>query len=409
MTVTLDFAQQGAVEATLFDPHLQEVRADPWPLLHELRAHDPVWHSPLGFFIITGYDQAVSVLRDHRFSVDPKNAVVLDNPNGGLPASQRGLDHVMLFVDPPDHTRLRALVSKAFTPRMVESIKPRINAIFDDLLAAVEDKDDFDLIAEVAYPFPVSVISELLGIPLSERDTFRGWAHDIGPLLDPLVPLDDIGPVANAGLGLYQYFDTLISERRAHPGSDLISELIHAEEEGAKLTPEELLATSILLLIAGHETTLNLLGNGMLALLRNPGQLDRLRSDPTLIKSAVEELLRHDGPATLTARIALEPVELGDKVIEKGRTALVMIAAANRDPAVFDDPDGLDISRHPNKHLAFSAGPHFCLGATLARAEGQIAIGRLIERFPRLALADEPVWRRTITFRGVESLRLSNI
>jgi pimeloyl-[acyl-carrier protein] synthase len=409
MTQLVDVSEPGAFETALFNPFLQEVRADPWPLCHRLRERDPVYESPFGFYVLTGYADSLKVLRDPRFSVDPRNIEQL--PGGSIPdvlgPGQRGLDHMMLFVDPPDHTRLRALVNKAFNPRVVERMRPRIQQIVDDALDRAEREGGMDMIANFAYLLPVTVICDLLGIPGDDRGRFRAWVLEITPILDPLVPLTNVDRIAEAGAALVDYFDGLIARRRADPGDDLVSELVRAEEEGERLSAEELRATCVLLLIAGHETTMNLIGNGTLALLRARDQLERLAAEPSLIRSAVEELVRHDGPGLLTARTALEDVEVRGHLIRKGKVALVLIAAANRDPEQFPDPDRLDLGRDPNRHLAFSAGPHFCIGATLARAESQIAFGRLVDRFPSIELAEEPRWRHTVTFRGLESLRVT--
>lgn len=311
----------------------------------------------------------------------------------------------MLFKDPPDHTRLRTLVNKAFTPRVVESLRTRIQAIVDELLDEVEARREMDVIAEFAYPLPVRVIAELLGVPPEDRDTFKTWSRGVAPILDPVITDEVFTKVAESGLMLAVYFDELVQKRRAEPRNDLVTELIRAEDEGERLTEEELRATLILLLVAGHETTMNLIGNGLLALLRNPNELARLRSDPGLVRTAIDELLRYDGPVHLTARTALADTEIAGVTIAKGEMAIVLLSAANRDPAQFSDPDRLDVGRSPNKHLAFSAGGHFCVGATLARVEGQIAFDALVRRFPDITLAtDEVRYRPTVTLRGLESL-----
>jgi len=313
---------------------------------------------------------------------------------------------MMLFVDPPDHTRLRSLVVKAFTPRVVQMMRARVEELVQRYLDEMADKEEVDLIADYAYPLPVSVICEILGIPEEDQSSFKGWAWDVAPILDPFVSAPDMAKVVTAGMSLVNYFNELIPQRRGAQSEDLLAQLIAVEEEGERLTHEELISTCILLLLAGHETTMNLMGNGLLALMRSPSQLDRLRGDPGLIGSAVEELLRRDGPAILTARIAQESVVVEDKEVVPGRLCIVLIGAANRDPKVFADPDRLDVGREPNKHLAFSAGPHFCLGATLARLEAQAAIGQIIDRFGTIELSEEPEWRRTVTFRGLESLNV---
>jgi cytochrome P450 len=299
-------------------------------------------------------------------------------------------------------------VNKAFTPRVVDGLRPRIEAITEELLDHAHEAGAIDVIADLGFPLPVRVILELLGIPSEDAEQFKRWSRDIAPILDPILMPDQQLRVAAAGEALALYFEDLIAERRRGLGDDLVSELIAAEEAGHKLSPDELRATCVLLLVAGHETTMNLIGNGLHALLRNPEQMSALRRDPSLIKSAVEELLRYDGPVHLTARTALEDVELGEYRIAKGEMAIVALGAANRDPAEFREPERLDIARNPNRHIAFSAGPHFCVGATLARVEAQIVFRKLVERFPNIEMTvDEPEWRETITLRGLKSLPVS--
>jgi len=317
----------------------------------------------------------------------------------------------MLDRDPPDHTRLRSLVSKAFTPRVVEELRPHIQEIVDGLLARVEDESSMDLMEQFAYPLPVIVICEMLGVPVKDHERFKGWGLDIARGLDAiLLPVDS--EVAQRSMvsrrALAEYFRGLIAERRASPRGDLLSALIAAEEAGDKLSEEELLATCILLLVAGHETTVNLIGNGTLALLRHPAELRRLREHPEIIGSAVEELLRYDGPVQRTARIPSADVTIAGRKISKGELVLPFIGAADRDPAQFADPDRLDLTRADNRHVAFGWGIHFCLGAPLARVEGQIAISALVRRLPKLALAtDKPEYRQSLTLRGLKALPVS--
>jgi cytochrome P450 len=317
----------------------------------------------------------------------------------------------MLDRDPPDHTRLRGLVSKAFTPRVVEALRPHIQTIVDGLLDRVRGAGKMDLVEDFAYPLPVIVICEMLGVPLEDRERFKTWGLDIARGLDAiwLPPDSDVARRSVAARHeLAEYFRDLIGRRRTEPRADLLSGLIAAEEAGDKLSEEELLATCILLLVAGHETTVNLIGNGTLALLRNPDQLERLRRQPDLIGAAVEELLRYDGPVQRTARIPSEDVVIGGRTIPKGEMVMPFMGAADRDPAQFPDPDRLDIARADNRHLAFGWGIHFCLGAPLARVEGQIAIGTLVRRLPDLALATErPEFRQSLTLRGLSSLPVS--
>jgi cytochrome P450 len=387
-----------------FNPMDPAFVADPYPTYRQLRAEDPVHHSPLGFWVLTRYEDVVAALRDPRLAKEAIAAFVA--ARFGAPVPIMGLS--MLDRDPPDHTRLRSLVSKAFTPRVVEGLRPRIQQIVDGLLDRVRDAGSMDLIEEFAYPIPVNVICEMLGVPVEDHERFKGWSLDIARGLDSiLLPPDSEVPKRSVASrhALADYFRELIARRRASPRADLLSGLIAAEEAGDKLSENELLATCILLLIAGHETTVNLIGNGTLALLRHPDELQRLRDTPALIGSAVEELLRFDGPVQRTARIPSEDVVIDGHKIAKGEMVMPFIGAADRDPAQFPDPDRLDITRTDNRHIAFGWGIHFCLGAPLARVEGQIAINTLVQRFPKLALATEsPEFRQSLTLRGLKSL-----
>jgi cytochrome P450 len=312
----------------------------------------------------------------------------------------------MLDTDPPDHTRLRALVSKAFTPRLVEGMRGRIQAIADALLDALEDKGDIDLIDEYAFPLPVTVIAELLGVPVEDRDKFRQWSD---AAVSGNATKEYIEKILIPHMQAFtNYLRAMFEEKRRNPEDDLISALVRAEEAGDRLSEDELLGMVFLLLIAGHETTVNLIGNGVLALLEHPDQLQKLRNDPSFIKLAVEELLRYDGPVeTSTERFAREDVAISKTKIPKGEMVLVVLAAADRDPERFPYPDTLDITRTDNKHLAFGKGIHHCLGASLARMEGQIAVGTLLRRMPNLRLKAPPkslVWRPGLVLRGLKAL-----
>ena len=393
----------------LFDPFLPEFNADPYPFYHRLREADPVHQSPLGFWVLTRYDDCVMVLRDPRFGRAGFEGL-LESVYGNT-VEQARLPTSMLFRDPPDHTRLRGLVSRAFTPRVVEGLRPRIQQIADGLLDRVQGAGRMEVISDLAYPLPVTVISEMLGVPEEDRERIKQWSADIARSLDAIgLPTDpeivDRGRTGRRAIG--DYFRSLIPDRKKRPRGDLLSLLIEAEEQGDKLSEGELLATCVLLYIAGHETTVNLIGNGLLALLRHPKELERLRDKPALIQSAVEELLRYDGPVQRTARITNADVELGEHKIPKGSMVVPVIGAANRDPAHFPDPDRLDVSRPDNRHIAFGFGIHFCLGAPLARLEGQITLGTLLHRMPQLALSTErPEWRESQVLRGLKALPVS--
>lgn len=384
-----------------FNPLLPEVIEDPYPLYHRLRAEDPVHQTPAGMWVLSRYDDVALLLRDPRFGRRGFQELIAAR------FGRAGLGRSMLLQDPPDHTRLRALVNKAFTPRVIEGLRGQIQQMVDGLLDAVASRGEMELIADLAYPLPASVICEMVGVPAADRDLFRQWSYDLARSFDAIVfPDPEVIARANAaGDAIGAYFHDLVAERRRAPRADLLSALIAVEEAGDRLSTEELFATAVLLFLAGHETTANLIGNGVLALLRHPAELQRLRQDPAQIESGVEELLRYDSPVQRVSRIANEDAIIGGRSIPKGSLVLTLLGAANRDPAHFSEPDRLDVTRRDNRHLAFGWGIHFCLGAPLARLEGQIAIGTLLRRLPRLALAAERVeWRQTATLRGLMAL-----
>ncbi len=381
-------------------PLLVQFREDPYPLYRYLHAAAPVqWSDVLDAWTLARYTDVVEALTDPRFSADR----TAEQDQGFTVAKS------MLVSDPPDHTRLRALVQKAFTPRMVEQLRPRIGSIVRELIDRIATRGGpFDIITDLAYPLPVVVIAELLGVPPEDRETFRDWSADLAASLDPLVSAELAQRATQSRDGLHTYLRGIIAERRRAPRSDLISALVAVEERGEILSEPELAVMCTLLLIAGHETTVNLIGNGMLALLRHPEQLSLLRDRPELIGTAVEELLRYDGPVARTARTPSEDVTIRDITIPKGEIVMPFIAAADRDPSQFSDPDRLDITRTENRHIAFGWGIHFCLGAPLARVEGQIAIDTLVRRMPKLALAvARPEYRLSLTLRGLVALPVS--
>jgi cytochrome P450 len=390
-----------------WDPTLPELVTDPYPLYRRLREEDPIHLSPMGSWVLTRYADAVAVLRDPRFGRAGYRD--LTRTYLGLGPMQRSFDRWMLFLDPPDHTRLRTLVSKAFTPRVIEARRSHIRQLVEGLLDEVRDLRSMDLMARLAYPLPVMVICELLGVPDEDRDRFHDWSFALALALDIAAATPAVVEAGNAAAaGLTDYFRDLIRERRRAPrAGELLSELIAAEEQGDRLSEEELLATCVLLLFAGHETTVNLIGNGTLALLRHPDQCARLRAEPDLIQGAVEELLRYDGPVQRTGRVLSEDAELGGTTLPAGARVVVVLGSANRDPARFPDPDRLDVARADNRHLAFGGGMHYCLGAALARAEAQIALETLLRRFPKLELGGAPEWRPSALLRGLQSLPLA--
>ena len=393
----------------LFDPAF---KADPYPTYARLRSSAPVYRAALpdgrGVWLITRYEDVLAVLKDQRFVKDWRGALTPEQlaQVPPIPEVMKPLSQNMLDTDPPDHERLRALVSKAFTPRLIERLRPRVQAISDGLLDAVEDRGEMDLIDDYAFPLPITVIAELLGVPAEDRNNFREWSDAAVSGNASQEYMEEI--LIPHMQAFTDYLRALFEEKRANPGDDLVSALVRAEEAGDRLSEDELLGMVFLLLVAGHETTVNLIGNGVLALLQHPDQLRKLKEDPSLIKPAIEELLRYDGPVeTSTERFAREDVEIGGQVIPRGEMVLVVLAAADHDPERFSDPDELDITRTDNRHLAFGKGIHHCLGAPLARMEGQIAISTLLRRMPNLRLKGSPEslsWRPGMILRGLRGL-----
>jgi cytochrome P450 len=387
--------------------------ADPYPALAELRNRVPVSRGaqvpPYGAaWVVTRYAEVLTVLKDSRFSVEPRR---LEGGNSldrwWMPRSFRLVTEGLLNKDDPDHYRLRNLVHKAFTPRLIEGLRPHIETITDDLLDSLDSRNPIDLMQAFAVPLPLAVISHMLGVPARDRFKFRQLMKGTmtgSPRMGVLRMLRG----AHAMHRLMGFLDSLLKLRRREPDEGLITALVAAEQAGDCLSPDELLAMLFLLLFAGHETTVNLIGSGMLALIDNPEQLRSLIDQPALAESAVEELLRYTNPVQFGAsRIALEDIELGGVSIKKSNVVVAMLSSANRDESVFTDPERLDIARAPNRHLGFGLGIHFCLGAPLARMEGRIAFNKLLARFPgiRLAVPREQIrWRMSPVFRGLESL-----
>jgi cytochrome P450 len=404
---------QTATTEPLFNPLSPEFIRDPYPHYARLRTTDPMHQTPLGMFVASRHAEASLVLRDKRFG---KDFVARSFRRYGPQIMEepvfRSMSHWMLQQDPPDHTRLRGLVVKAFTARRVEDMRLRIQQVVDETLDRILLNGHMDLIEDFAFRLPVTIICDMLGIPEEHREMFFQGSRDGGRLLDP-VPLSPAEIAeANAGnIAAQAYFQQLFELRRRNPGDDLTTQLVHAEEEGSKLSNEEMTANIILLFGAGHETTVNLIGNGLLALHRNPDQLARLKANPALITGAIEEFLRYDSSVQSTGRVALEDIDdLGAKRIPKGEVVLCLLGSANRDPAVYPDrPECLDIARPNVRPLSFGGGIHFCLGAQLARIEAEIAISTLLRRLPDLQLddAENPQWRPTFVLRGLKTLPAS--
>jgi pimeloyl-[acyl-carrier protein] synthase len=394
----------GEVYFNIWDP---EFRANPYPHYDPLLAGPPpiVDAGPMKFALVARYADVTAGLRDHEHLSSMQPAPPPEQVYEGRFKGARN----MLGSDPPQHSRLRRLVSRDFTPRRIRELEPRIREIAKDLLDKVEVKGQFDLMADIANVLPVTVIAEMLGVPPELNTKFKRWSDTIigGDNRMPGMPpppelvraIDELG----------DYFTDEIERRRAHPGPDLVSALVAAHDEGEVMSAADLLSFITLLLLAGNETTTNLIGNGTLALGRNPDQFDALKRNPAMLPRAIEEMLRYDGPVQGTVRFAREAVSLGGTEIPAGALALMIVAAADRDPAQFKDPQKFDITRDPNEHVAFGEGIHFCIGAPLARMEARITFEAMLERFPRLRLKDpamKPVYKGSYFLRGLESLPL---
>jgi cytochrome P450 len=387
---------------------------NPYPIYRWLREHEPVRKDPLApVWIVSGYEQLQFMLRDTRLKKDPFETERLPklareqlNANGeNWPGTFETVS--MLFLDPPRHTRVRNLFSRAFTPKNLADLAPRIEQIAAARLDLVAGKGQMDLIADLAYPLPVVVIAELLGFPPEDYAKIKSWSDDFTASLALNARSEHHAKAAQSREEIRAYFDGVVTAVKAHPRDTLLSRLLEAEGEPESLNREEIFANSVLLLAAGHETTTNLIGNGMLALLRHPNQWKLLTQRPELIESAVEEMLRYDSPVQWTSRVPSEPIEIAGVTIPAGEIILGSVGAANRDPRKFADPDRFDIQRQENKHLSFGTGIHFCLGAALARMEAQIAVRLLAQRFPGMKLAARQLkWMPGLTFRGVLSLRV---
>jgi cytochrome P450 len=398
-TATEREAVPTGVQLTALDPAFQE---DPYPVLERLRRLEPMHHdTTLNRWVLTRYEDVEELLWDRSLSVDPRKAAP------GSFESMFGFADLerqpsMLFSDPPYHTRLRGLVSKAFTAKRIEQMRPRIHEIVDELLDAIDPTRPVDLIDAFAGPLPTIVIAEMLGVDPADRADFKRWS-DLGVMnFNPLITPEERERANAAGEAMDAYLRRVIEERRKEPRPDLITSLITAEESGDQLTDDEIVTMCSLLLAAGNLTTTDLIGNGLLTLLRNPGELKKLQDDPALIKNAVEEMLRYESPVLMSGRTPLENRAIAGTEVAAGQSVTPILAAANRDPEVYPEPERFDITREKTDHHSFGGGVHYCLGAPLARAEGQIAIGTLIQRFPAIRLGERPlVWRRVPGFRGL--------
>ena len=399
----------------LFDPFAPGFTDDPYPQYALMRAQAPVYEHPFGFWLLTGYDEVSWLLRaglsveDRNMAADSLLRQMRDQMYGAADEAPRASAVSMLDRDPPDHTRLRRLVSKAFTPRAIQALRPRITELVDGMLDVMAEQRRVDLVDALAFPLPFSVIAEMLGTPSGDHERIRQLSGTVVRSLEPVADPDLAAAIMAADDELIQIAVEMIAWKRANPADDLLTALIHAEDDGDALSDDELVAQTLLLYIAGHETTVNLIAGGTLALLRHPGQLALLRSDPALVGNAVEELLRYDSPVQASRRITLEPVAVGGITIPAGAFVMASLGSANRDE-IFWGPDAatLDLRReNARQHVSFGAGPHHCLGASLARLEACIAVERLTARFPDLALDGDVVWNGRINLRGPAHLPVS--
>ncbi|WP_404461051.1 cytochrome P450 [Sutcliffiella horikoshii] len=388
---------------------------NPYEMFKQAQATNPIqWVSFFNVdgWLITGYKEVESVLKDARFIKEIRNLVPEENmppiPQSLLPVVMLNRN-MMLFRDAPNHTRLRGLVNKAFTPRMTERLRPTIVEMANYLLDARKGKAEHELIRDFAYSLPVMVITELIGVPKEDRERFRVWSDSFVTFIDFNTTQADLEAVAPSLEEADKYMRKLIAAKRVNPGEDLLSGLISVSDSGDKLNEDELVATCLLLLIAGHETTVNLITNGYHLLLKHRDEMKKLIDDPSLIGNAVEEILRYDPPVLLTSRWVGEDMELGGQQLKKAQTAIIALAAANRDPNIHESPDVFNVTRENVKHLSFASGPHFCLGAPLARLEAVIALEVLFKRVHDVELLEEPVRRNNIVFRGFEALKFSGV
>jgi cytochrome P450 len=394
-----------------YDLYSDEFRAKTYETFARMRESDPILCQPgidgeTPIWFVTRHDDVVSVLLDDdRFVRDPKLALTANELPSGMPESFAFIENHMLNKDGDDHRRLRRLVTKAFTPRMVEQLRPRIQEIADDLIDAVEPRGRMDLVDAFAFPLPMMVIAELLGIPHDDRDRFRAWSNAV---VSPALSAEALALFGEQMTAFVTYLRELFDRRRSSPRDDLISALLQAEDAGDVLAEQELFSMVVLLIVAGHETTVNLIGNAVAALVQQPEQRALLERDPALVPQAVEELLRYDGPVERALpRWAAADVDLGGQTIRRGETVIVMLSSANRDPSRFVDADTLDVARSDLKHVAFGRGSHYCLGAPLARLEAEIALSTLFRRLPNLYLdvaPDELRWRPVPLFRSLVAL-----
>jgi pimeloyl-[acyl-carrier protein] synthase len=396
-----------------FNPFLHEFNVDPYPMYRRLQAENPICRSIVrGDWVLTRYDDVKTVLRDRRVSVLDRSQSIqaknkyIQKQGKNFYALADASSKLLMYINPPDHTRLRALINKDFFGGVIKSMRPQIQEIVDECLDTALYKGDIEIIGDLAEPLPVKVIATMLGVPSNDaQDSLHQWSRILSRVIEPLISLEDYEAMNKATLEFYEYFRYLISQREKAPQDDLISHLITAKNEGKKLSIEEVLSTCMLLFVAAEETTVNTIGNGILALLHHPDQMDKLKEEPRFIQTAVEEILRYDSPAQMTFRIATENLKIGNQVIRKGERIILYLGAANRDSAKFPAADQFDILRQENDHLAFGDGIHHCLGAALGRIQAEIAINTLVQKLPDMKLGvDKLEWRKSFTLRGLKAL-----
>jgi cytochrome P450 len=391
----------------LFDPRDPRMRANPYPFYHRLRSTDPVHRSPFGYWVLSRHQDVDAILRDPRGCSDfPSDEAWARHRGGPESPIVRSTMQWMMMLDGAAHRRLRTIMGRVFTTRAVQRLRPHIAAVVDGLIDEIGE-GEIDLVGDLALPLPIMVIGELLGISHADRYQCRAWTDRIGHVIDPIVTPDTQVAMNQAATEFSAYLAEQIQVRRANPGPDLLSSLVTMDDSGDRLTDDEIIANVLLLFIAGHETTVNLIGNGMLALLQHPEQLSLLRENPDLMSQATEELSRYDSPVQIAARIMATDVTLGETKIPAGAKVMMIYGAANRDPARYADPDRLDLSRTGVKSLTFGGGPHFCIGAPLARLEVATVFTELLERYQSIELAtDEFSWRANFNLRGLNKLPL---
>ena len=401
------------VKPIQFNPFSPEFRANPYPIYHRLRSENPIYRSSFGSeWVLTRYEDVKTILRDRRvYSYDRPKMIAqkskyLQKQGKNLNVLAEASKNFLIYMNPPDHTRLRGLVSKAFSKVVIEGMRPQIQTIVDECLDKALSRGEIDIIGDLAGVLPVNVIASMLGVPTHDaQEQLHQWSQVLSRILDSLISLEEYEAINQAVLEFQEYFRHLISKREKDPQDDLISYLIAARDESDKLNEEEVISICMLLFSAGEETTVNLIGNGMLALLHHPEQMKKLQQEPEIIRTAVEEMLRYDSPIQILGQIAGEDLEIGRQIIQKGEKMVLCLGAANRDPVKFPNPDQFDITRQENSHLAFADGIHRCLGATLAQIEAEIAINSLLQKLPNLKLASEKLkWRKNIALRGLKAL-----